>query len=89
MRSTIAAPPDEERRESPPESDVGEALLVWNARVASIRARAWGRMRRTRSARDVDRGDRDVAAGVRCVDARATSTPSQAEAAEPLRARAP
>lgn len=47
MRSvrSAAAQPDEERHERGRESDPREALLVWNARVASIRARARGRMR--------------------------------------------
>lgn len=47
MRSVraAAAQPNEERHERRRESDTGETLLVWNARVASIRARARGRMR--------------------------------------------
>lgn len=47
MRSvrSAAAQPDEERHETRRESDPREALLVWNARVASIRARAQGCMR--------------------------------------------
>jgi len=53
---TTTAGPDEERHEKLREADRSEALLVWNARLASIRVRAPGRTRdAARNARDVSR----------------------------------